>query len=273
MKCDIPLNDKKTFDFLCTGKSLGVFQCETPLGRHWIKKVQPKSIQDLSDLVAILRPGVLEAEDEETGKSVANTYCERKVGNLEVKYPHPCLEPVLKQTQGCIIYQEQVLEIARLVAGFNLQEADILRRAMGKKLPEEMAKIEKQFVEGCAKVGLINEEEATKLFDNIRKSQRYLFNKCLSPNTIVETINGNYLTLYEASVGDYIKYPITTNKNGYTRIMAIYDNQEQELYEIELNSGKTIQCTITHQFLCEDGKKRTLLDILANDYKIMCESD
>jgi len=111
------------------------------------------------------------------GKSVSNHYIDKKNGEEAVDYFHESLEPILKTTYGEMVYQEQAMEIARVVAGFNLQEADMLRKAIGKKKPEEMAKLKKTFVNGCEKTGILKPKEAEEIFNWIEKSQRYSFNK------------------------------------------------------------------------------------------------
>ena len=139
------------------------------------KKLKPENIEQLSALIAILRPGTLEAI--RNGKSVTNHYIDKKNGEESLDYFHPALEPILKSTYGEMIYQEQAMEIAKNIAGFNLQEADMLRKAIGKKKPEEMAKVRNKFMEGCSVLNIVSIDEAEQIFGWIEKSQRYSFNK------------------------------------------------------------------------------------------------
>jgi DNA polymerase-3 subunit alpha len=139
------------------------------------KKLKPSNIEELAALISIMRPGCLEAIRD--GKSVSNHYIDKKNGEEAVDYFHESLEPILKTTYGEMVYQEQAMEIARVVAGFNLQEADMLRKAIGKKKPEEMAKLKKTFVNGCEKMAILKSKEAEEIFNWIEKSQRYSFNK------------------------------------------------------------------------------------------------
>ena len=176
------------------------------------------------------------------------------------------LEETLKSTHGEICYQEQAMEITVLLAGFTLQESDDLRKAMGKKLPEEMSKLEKKFIEGCEKKGIVTKEEAKNLFEIIRASQRYSFNRCLHPNTLIET-KGGPKTIQKVENGEFIK-----TIDGWTEIINKYDNGIQELYEIELEGGKKISCTLNHRFLCGDMVKRSLREILEKDLEIMVEN-
>jgi DNA polymerase-3 subunit alpha len=172
---NINLECSKTWDLIGDGNTKGIFQLESRLGRSIAKKLKPENIEQLSALIAILRPGTLEAI--RNGKSVTNHYIDKKNGEESLDYFHPALEPILKSTYGEMIYQEQAMEIARNIAGFNLQEADMLRKAIGKKKPEEMAKIRTKFMEGTAKSGIVNYNEAEQIFGWIEKSQRYSFNK------------------------------------------------------------------------------------------------
>jgi DNA polymerase-3 subunit alpha len=152
-----------------------MFQIESQLGKMLAKKLKPENIEHLSALVAIMRPGVLESEID--GKSITNHYIDRKNKISETTYLTPYLEPILKDTFGCLIYQEQILAIARALADFTLQEADELRRGVGKKKPEIISKCKKLFKEKAKIKGLLTEEEADTIFDWIEKSQRYSFNK------------------------------------------------------------------------------------------------
>lgn len=172
---ELNLSCERTWSLLSEGNTKGVFQLESRLGKQTSKKLKPENIEQLSALIAILRPGCLEALRD--GKSVTNHYIDKKNGLESVDYFHPALEPILNSTYGEMIYQEQAMEIAKVIAGFNLQEADSLRKAIGKKKPEEMAKVKKKFIKGSKKLGIVNTDEAEQIFGWIEKSQRYSFNK------------------------------------------------------------------------------------------------
>jgi len=187
---DICLDCSRTWDLISDGNTKGIFQLESRLGKSIAKKLKPENIEQLSALIAILRPGTLEAIRD--GKSVTNHYIDKKNGNESLDYFHPALEPILKTTYGEMIYQEQAMEIARNIAGFNLQEADMLRKAIGKKKPEEMAKIKTKFLEGSSNLGIVNTSEAEQIFGWIEKSQRYSFNKS---HSVSYAINA-YLSAY-----------------------------------------------------------------------------
>jgi DNA polymerase III alpha subunit len=171
----IDYNDKKTWQLFAEGKTKGIFQLESNLGKSWSKKLAPTSIEELSALIAIIRPGTLKSMLD--GKSMTQHYVDRKHGREEVTYLHPSLEEILKPTYGVLVYQEQSMRIAQKIAGFNLQEADVLRKAIGKKKADLMNEVKKAFVEGAERVGTVNKSEAEEIFGWIEKSARYAFNK------------------------------------------------------------------------------------------------
>jgi DNA polymerase-3 subunit alpha len=170
----IPLDCQATWDLISDGNTIGTFQLESRLGQSLARKLQPGNIQELADLVAIMRPGCMESM--ERGKSITNHYIDRKHMREQVEYLHQSLEPILKNTHGLLVYQEQALAICSQLAGFNLQEADAMRKAIGKKKADEMAKLKSKFIDGCKEVGKVNETEAIEIFGWIEKSQRYSFN-------------------------------------------------------------------------------------------------
>ncbi|MDZ5601266.1 DNA polymerase III subunit alpha [Pseudomonas sp. RP23018S] len=170
----IPLDDRKTFELLQKAETTAVFQLESRGMKELIKKLKPDCLEDLIALVALFRPGPLQS-------GMVDDFINRKHGRAELAYPHPDyqydgLQPVLAPTYGIILYQEQVMQIAQVMAGYTLGEADMLRRAMGKKKPEEMAKQRGGFVDGCAKNG-IDANLAGNIFDLVEKFAGYGFNK------------------------------------------------------------------------------------------------
>lgn len=170
--------DELVWDLICDGDTKGVFQLESNLGKHWAKQTQPRNIKELSALVSLIRPGTLLAKDA-NGKSMTQVYADRKAGKADspVEYLHSSLEPILKETYGVLVYQEQSMKISQSLAGFNLKEADELRKAIGKKKADVMAKVKKKFVKGAKEVGIISETIADEIFSWIEKSSRYAFNK------------------------------------------------------------------------------------------------
>ena len=186
----IPLNCSATWDLICEGNTKGVFQLESQLGRSLAKQTKPRNMEELSDLIAIMRPGCLEAIVK--GKSLTMHYIDRKHFRESVEYLHSSLEPILKSTQGILVYQEQAILIATEIAGFDLQEADILRKAIGKKKADVMAKVKTSFLEKAESKGIVTREQAEEIFSWIEKSQRYSFNKSHS----VSYAYNAYLTAY-----------------------------------------------------------------------------
>lgn len=185
---DLPLECKRTWELIGEGNTKGVFQLETNFGQQYSKKLKPDNIEHLAALSAILRPGCKNAIRD--GMSVTDHYIERKHGREPVEYFHPDLEKIVGSTFGEMIYQEQAMQIAQHFAGFDLQQADVLRKAIGKKKADIMAAVKKDFIEGCEKQGIINNEQAEELFGWIEKSQRYSFNKshavCYAMNSYVD---------------------------------------------------------------------------------------
>lgn len=163
----IPLNDEKTFTLFSKGQTTGVFQFESPPMREYLKRLQPGSLSDLAAMNALYRPGPMDFIDD---------FIERKFGRRKVKYLHPVLEPILNETYGVIVYQEQVIQIANQVGGMSLAEADILRRAMGKKDILAMDEQKIKFLEGAVVKG-ISKNVAKEIFEAIFKFANYGFNK------------------------------------------------------------------------------------------------
>ncbi len=171
-----PQDCPATWALLAKGLTKGVFQLESPLGRQWTKRLKPTNIEHLTALGAILRPGCMQNIDE-NGVNTTKHYCLRKNGEEEIASYHPVVDAILFPTYNVLAYQEQAMAIAQAIAGFSLQDADVLRKAIGKKLPAEMAKCKKMFIDGVEKAGIISKEQGEDLFAQIEKSQRYSFNK------------------------------------------------------------------------------------------------
>ncbi len=165
----IPMDDAKTYDLLCRGDSLGVFQLESDGMRELLIKMAPEQFSDLIALVALYRPGPLDS-------GMVDTFVETKHGRRLPDYPLPQIKSVLEETYGVIVYQEQVMKISNILAGYSLGDADILRRAMGKKIPEVMEQEREKFMNGAREKG-IPEDKATYIFDLMAKFAGYGFNK------------------------------------------------------------------------------------------------
>jgi DNA polymerase III alpha subunit len=166
----------ETWNMLSKGDTKGVFQLESPLGRQWTKKLQPQHIEHLCALGALLRPGCLRAEME-PGVSMTKLYCLRKNGEAPVSTIHPVLDAILEPTYQVLVYQEQSMRLGRDIAGFDLKDVDRLRKAIGKKDQQEMAAVEKLFLEGAKQKNVVPYELAETVWGWIKKSGRYQFNK------------------------------------------------------------------------------------------------
>ena len=166
---DLPMDDARTFELLQDCRTTAVFQLESSGMKDLIRKLQPDSFNEIIALVALFRPGPLES-------GMVGDYIDRKHGRAVVSYPHPDLEAILKPTYGVILYQEQVMQIAQVLADYTLGDADILRRAMGKKDPAEMARQRLVFVDGASKRG-VSDELANYIFDQMETFAGYGFNK------------------------------------------------------------------------------------------------
>src|SRR5450759_1659100 len=165
---NLPLDDKKTYDLLNRAETLGVFQLESGGMRDLCRKFQISSVEHITALVALYRPGPMELIPE---------FIKRRHGEVKIEYEHPLLEPITKETYGILIYQEQVMQAAQVLAGYTLGGADLLRRAMGKKKREEMAKQRETFVKGCKEKNNIPPAKANQVFDLLEKFAGYGFNK------------------------------------------------------------------------------------------------
>ncbi len=165
----IPFDDPPTYELFSKGETIGVFQLESSGMRDILRKLKPQKFDDVAALLALYRPGPL-------GSGMVDDFIQRKNGLAEIKYDHPLLEPILKETYGIILYQEQVMKIVSSLAGFTLAQADLLRRAIGKKIPEVLAEQRKNFIEGAVKNN-VKKDIAKKIFDQIEYFAGYGFNK------------------------------------------------------------------------------------------------
>ena len=184
----IPEDDPDTFELFAKGHTMGVFQFESPGMQDWLRKLKPNSINDLVAMNALYRPGPMD---------MIGDFIKRKQG-AKIEYLHPRLEPVLKETYGIIVYQEQVIRIANEVAGLSLAKADIMRRAMGKKDKSLMSKQKNEFIEGALKNGF-NKKVAGEIFDMIQKFASYGFNKSHSVAYSVLAYQTAYLKVHYPS--------------------------------------------------------------------------
>ena len=204
----LPMDDKKTFDLLASGETTGVFQLESSGMRRYIKELKPTCFSDIAAMVALYRPGPMEH---------IPTFIKSKQGLEPIRYPHPALEKILEETYGVIVYQDQVLFIVREFAGYSLGQADIFRKAMGKKIPEVMQKEKNNFINGAIKLGY-SEEIANTIFALIEPFAGYAFNKAHSVSYALIAYQTAYLKANYPS--EYITAFLQTNIDVQEKISA-----------------------------------------------------
>jgi DNA polymerase-3 subunit alpha len=202
----LPMDDKKTFDLLASGETTGVFQLESAGMRRYIKELKPTCFSDISAMVALYRPGPMEHIPK---------FIKSKHGEEPITYPHPALEKILEETYGVIVYQDQVLFIVRQFAGYSLGQADIFRKAMGKKIAEVMQKEKVNFINGAIKLGY-SEEMAETIFALILPFAGYAFNKAHSVSYALIAYQTAYLKANFPS--EYMNAFLITNMNVMEKI-------------------------------------------------------
>ncbi len=207
----LPLDDPKTYELFSKGETVGVFQFESGGMQEYLRKLKPSRIEDLIAMNALYRPGPMENIDD---------FIDRKQGRKAIEYPHPLLEPVLSETYGIIVYQEQVMQIASRLAGFSLGKADILRRAMGKKKAELMQEQKEEFLKGAAENG-IPEKVAEEVFELIRKFARYGFNKSHAAGYSVVAYQTAYLKAHYPA--EFMAASLTSEMGDASRVMILMD--------------------------------------------------
>jgi DNA polymerase-3 subunit alpha len=245
----VPLDDRETYDLLGSGETIGVFQLESSGMQKLFQDLKPTRFEDIVAAVALYRPGPLE-----TG--MVKDFVECKHGRQPIKKMHALIDELLEPTYGVIVYQEQVMQIAQLLAGYTLGGADLLRRAMGKKKPEEMAKQKGIFVEGAVKNG-VDASEASNIFDLVEKFAGYGFNKCLSASTRISDAKTGELT----TVGDLFRNrrPFSVHALGVDQklkprpVKDVVWNGVRKVYRLRTRLGKEIVATANHPFLTLNG--------------------
>ncbi|MFB2874102.1 DNA polymerase III subunit alpha [Aeromonas jandaei] len=232
----IPIDDKRSFDLLQRYETTAVFQLESRGMKDLIKRLQPDCFEDMIALVALFRPGPLQS-------GMVDNFIDRKHGNEAISYPdekwqHESLKPILEPTYGIILYQEQVMQIAQTLAGYTLGGADMLRRAMGKKKPEEMAKQRAGFEEGAIKNG-VDGELAMKIFDLVEKFAGYGFNK--SHSAAYALVSYQTLWLKTHFPAEFMAAVMTADMDNTDKIVTLVDEcQRMGLTVIppDVNTGR-----------------------------------
>lgn len=246
----IPMDDPDVYRLMGQGETIGIFQFESAGMRDYLRKLKPTSINDLIAMNALYRPGPL-------GSNMVDDFIDRKQGLKQIKYPHPLLEPVLRETYGVIVYQEQVMKIANVLAGFTLGAADELRRAMGKKKPEVMAKMKNRFVDGAHERG-ISETVAAEVFDLMAYFAGYGFNKSHS---------AGYAILAYQTAWLKVKYPAELMAATLTSEMSDTDRVVTLIEECRHMGLEVLPPDINRsvaQFTVEEGNVRFGLGAVKN---------
>lgn len=242
---DIDLSDRKTFEILAKGDLEGIFQVESSGMRQIVRDLKPSNLEDISSILALYRPGPLDA-------GLIPKFINRKHGREAIDYAHEILQPILKETYGIMCYQEQIMKIAQDMGGYSLGQADLLRRAMGKKKKSEMEKHQSTFVDGSVQRG-VPKKVAESLWEDMLKFAEY----CLSYDTPVITVEYGILP-----IGYIVEHRLncqvySLNPDGllYTQPIAQWhDRGSQRVYEYTLDNGASIRATPDHKFMTTTGE-------------------
>jgi len=241
----LPLDDPATYEVLANGQLEGIFQLESSGMRQIVRELKPSNLEDISSILALYRPGPLDA-------GLIPKFINRKHGREKIEYQHPILESILNETYAIMVYQEQIMRIAQDMAGYSLGQADLLRRAMGKKKLSDMQKHRNIFIDGAKKNG-VKQKVAEELFDQMVLFAEY----CLSEDTLILTTEYGPLPIGKI-VREQIPCTVfTVDDQGhpYTQPIAQWHHRgNQEVFEYCLDDGGIIHATQDHRFMTTDGQ-------------------
>jgi DNA polymerase III subunit alpha len=248
----LPLDDKKTYEMLSDAKTFGVFQLESSGMRDALRGLKPEQLEDLIAMVSLYRPGPMELIPDFIG---------RKHGRSKITYEHPAMEKFTRETYGIMVYQEQIMQIASEMAGFTMGEADILRRAMGKKDRELMAKQREKFIAGCRERNTAA-AKAERVWELMEKFAGYGFNKCVTGDTLIEMGNGSRKPIVEIRDGDLV-----LTKDGAFAARGVRPSGMRSIGRLTLSNGMTLRCTPDHPIFTQrewiNAEELTGADVVA----------
>ncbi len=256
----LPLDDPQTYALLSRGELEGIFQLESSGMRQIVRELKPSNLEDISSVLALYRPGPLDA-------GLIPKFINRKHGRERIQYEHEILKPILDETYGVLIFQEQIMKMAQDMAGYSLGQADLLRRAMGKKKVSEMQKHEQMFVDGSAKNGVPG-KIAQDLFQQMVMFAEY----CLSADTTLYTVEYGWLPIGRIVEEQIECHVLSVNAHGhvYSQPIAQWHRRAwQEVFEYQLSTGEIIKATADHKFLTTDGEMRRIEDIYQQGLDLM----
>src|SRR5262245_41349423 len=234
----LPLDDAKTYALLTDARTFGVFQLESGGMRDALRGLKPSNLEDVIAMVSLYRPGPMELIPD---------FINRKHGRAKITYEHPAMQKFTQGTYGIMVYQEQIMQIASEMAGFTMGEADTLRRAMGKKDRELMAKQRDKFLAGCAEKSTAA-AKAERVWELMEKFAGYGFNKCVTADTLIEMADGTRKLVTEVHDGDRV-----LTKDGVFMARGVRPSGMRRVGQLSLANGMTVHCTPDHPIFTQRG--------------------
>jgi DNA polymerase III alpha subunit len=260
---DLVPNDQKVFsEVFASGQTDAVFQFESDGMKKMLVEMRPDRFEDVIAANALFRPGPME---------YIESYVKRKHGKESVSYPAAALEQVLRETYGIMVYQEQVMQVTRVLAGFSGCEADKVRKAMGKKKRDVLDSMREKFLQGCRKGETCQEAVASKIWEDMEHFADYAFNKSMDENTLVSLASRKKKFLKDIKCGDIVRcFDGYVMKN--TEVVSLHDHGMIEGIEIEFDDGTREICSVRHKFLTACGMM-PLYEILSDNIEVLAKEN